>query len=135
VDRFYEPGSVKELGGSAPSEWISEEQEATKIILQAARVLGIQRGTIKCDLVLTEEGPKIIEMTCRLSGGPLAWIVKQSTGVDYLRQAVRIACGIEPCWEMLKPTNNERVACSMTPIGMGWEESRQYIVKELGKCA
>lgn len=134
VDRFYEEFG-KELGGSAPSEWESERKAANRLIESAARALGIVNGTIKSDLVLTENGPKLIELTCRLSGGPLSEIVRQSTGVDYLRQAVRIAAGKEPEWESMTPSKSERVAADMQGNRMDWEWSRKYIVRELGKCA
>ena len=139
ADRFYSmtvtgPKFV-EYGGCMPSHWESEKPAAHKIILQAAEALGISRGTLKCDLVLTDQGPKIIELTARLSGGPLSELVLQSSGVDYLRQAVRIVCGIEPHWPALQPTKREEVAVDMLGNRLPWGDTRTFIKKELGKCA
>ena len=134
VDRFYAEFG-KELGGSNPSEWASQRPSANALIQDAARALGITRGTIKSDLVLTEDGPKIIELTCRLSGGPLSELVRQSTGVDYLRQAVRIAVGKEPEWEFTTPLFSGQLAMNMNGKDMDWKESRKYIVRELGRVA
>ena len=121
VDRFYDDGSVKELGGRTPSVYEHERERAHKVIVLAAQALGIRRGTLKCDLVLPSDGwPKIIECTARLSGGPLSKIVKESSGVDYLRQAVRIACGIEPDWEALKPKGNKLVSVDMNGEPFQW---------------
>ena len=137
VDRFYSmtvtAPKFDEYGGSSPSHWISEEPACTKIIQDAARALGIRRGTIKGDLVLTTEGPKIIELTCRLSGGPLSRIVIESEGVDYLRQAVRIAAGKEPEWACMTPSRSERVAVDMKGNRLPWEDTRCFIKQEIGK--
>ena len=134
VDRFYESFG-KEVGGSAPSHWESERMDANLVIWNAARALGIRNGTIKSDLVLTEDGPKIIEMTCRLSGGPLSELVRQHSGIEYFRQAVRIACGEEPHWLTVSQMSSHPVAMDMAGNRMDWDWSRKYIVKELGKCA
>lgn len=134
VDRFYESFG-KEVGGSTPSHWESEREASNMLIQNAARALGITHGTIKADLVLTNRGPKIIEMTCRLSGAALPHVVKESTGIDYFRQAVRIACGLEPQWERLTTHKNEQVAMDMMANRMDWDWSRRYIVKKLGVCA
>ena len=133
VDRFY-VSFGKEVGGCSPSYWQKEEPAATKVIQAAAEALGIMRGTIKSDLVLTEKGPVIIELTARLSGGPLSKIVELSTGIDYFRQAVHISCGVEPDWLMLAPQKSERVALDMNGNPLSWDETRNFIVRELGKC-
>lgn len=134
VDRFYD-GFAREVGGSSPSEWESERWKANKLIEDAALALGIVSGTIKSDLVLTEEGPKIIEMTCRLSGGPLSAIVNESSGVDYMREAVRIACGLEPVWDRLVAHDPKQVAVDMNGDKMDWDWSRRFIVKDLGRVS
>ena len=133
VDRFY-VSFGREVGGCSPSYWQKEEPAATKVIQAAADALGIRRGTIKSDLVLTEKGPVIIELTARLSGGPLSKIVEMSTGVDYFRQAVHIACGVEPDWLMLAPRRRERVALDMNGNPLSWDETREFIWREPGKC-
>lgn len=131
VDRFYDRFG-HEVGGSAPSHWEEWRGRATQIIDDAARALGIRSGTLKGDLVLTEDGPVIIELTCRLSGGSLFQVVRESEGVDYVRQAVRIAAGKEPIWELMTPVATpNRVALDLQGNKMDWEWSRKFIEKEL----
>jgi biotin carboxylase len=132
VDRFYPAGRPRfqEIGGALPSHWGYFDASGT--MMEAAEALGMSRGTMKFDLVLTNSGPMVIEATPRLSGGPLSSIVYDSTGVDYLRQAVRVALGEEPDWKALEPRKEQKVARHMDGTDMDWDDSRQYVVMELG---
>lgn len=133
VDRFY-ADFAKEVGGSSPSYWAKMQPEANKVIHAAARALGITKGTLKCDLVLTEDGPKIIELTPRLSGGPLWKLIIESSGIDHLGLAVQLATGRHPTWSECEPLFTRRVAVDMHGEPMDWDESRKYVKTELGKC-
>lgn len=137
ADRLYDR-FAHEIGVAMPSFWESERPACDKIIREAAKALGITRGTLKCDLVLTERGPKIIELTCRLSGGPLCELVEHSTGLDYFREAVKVAVGKRPDWIRCAAARaNIQVAIGMHGYEetMTWESSRAYIVWELGTCS
>jgi|SRR5688572_8478110 len=120
VERFYEEDSVKEHGGCMPTKYDHLKGQCNLMIRAAAEALGITRGTLKCDLVLAKDGPKIIECTARLSGGPLSEIVKRSSGVDYLRQAVRLACGDDPIMDELLPKKREFVSVDMKGNELEW---------------
>ncbi len=57
-------------------------------------VLGERLGTVKGDLVVTEDGPQVIELALRLSGGYMSTeLVPRGTGIDLVRAAIRIALG------------------------------------------
>lgn len=106
VDRWYPPGRpvFNEVGGSWPSD--HDTAEVHGVMALAAKALGIHQGTLKADMVVTEDGPKIIECTPRLSGGPLATVLYEGSGFDFLRKAVRIALGGHPgmdTWIRRKP--------------------------------
>jgi biotin carboxylase len=94
---------VIENGGTTPSQYA--EQYAAPLdalVLQIARALGIQRGTIKGDIVLTPEGPKIIEIAARLSGGYFSTVTIGGVyGTNLVVEAARIALGLEPRWEQV----------------------------------
>ncbi len=84
-----------ENGGQQPSILPQAQSEAVKRLAESAgRALGIKTGIAKGDMVLTPEGPKVIEIAARLSGG---WFctdqVPLSTGVDLVGAAVRLALG------------------------------------------
>jgi len=117
ADRNYELNArfapqVMENGGWVPSRLEGLERRALEdATVAAARALGIERGTAKGDLVWTADGPKVIEIAARLSGGDLCEsLVPLSSGVDYVREAVRIALGEEPDWAALEPKRARPVA-------------------------
>lgn len=103
AERFHP--QVMENGGLVPSRFNGAERRALEeATVAAARALGIERGSAKGDLVWTEQGPKVIEVAARLSGGDFCEsLVPLSNGVDYVRAAIRIALGEEPEWSTLTP--------------------------------
>jgi biotin carboxylase len=87
---------VIEDGGCQPTEYLDEVlPPIDEVIGAAARALGIERGTLKGDVVLDPAlGPVLIEVAPRLSGG---WFctdqIPYSTGVDLVQVAARLALG------------------------------------------
>ena len=82
-----------ENGGQQPSMISARDAAALRAVAEAAgRALGVQRGIVKGDLVLTPSGPRVIEIATRLSGG---WFctdqVPLATGVDLVGAALRLA--------------------------------------------
>lgn len=86
---------IIEDGGEAPSV-VSQaaRDEASALAVAAGRALGLSRGVVKGDLVITEHGPKVIEVALRLSGG---WFCTHQipllTGVDLVEATIRTAVG------------------------------------------
>lgn len=97
---------VIEDGGCQPSVHLDQIlSEVDDVILRAARAIGMSRGALKGDLVLTPgRGPVVIEVAPRLSGG---WFctdqIPLSTGVDLVQMQARIALGETPTDEELTP--------------------------------
>jgi biotin carboxylase len=94
--RLYEfaPYCIED-GGSWPTVLPSYQQSAIcEVAARAAQALGIHNWTAKGDLVLTKEGPVVIEMAARLSGGYMSSIqTPVATGVDMVGIAIRLALG------------------------------------------
>lgn len=96
-----------EFGGWGPSELLGEpEGTVLNTIRAASAAIGLYRGTIKFDLVLTNDNiPVVLEAAIgRLSGGysathywPLAY------NVNFVEMACQIACGQEPTPRQYKP--------------------------------
>ena len=86
---------VIEDGGEQPSRLTSTEQVAVRAVAErAARALGIANATAKGDIVLTKDGPVVIEMAARPSGGLMSSVqVPLATDVDLIRIALRLALG------------------------------------------
>lgn len=103
---------IIENGGEQPSRLSQEDQEAVKRCAEAAgRAMGIEAGIAKGDMVLTDNGPKVIEIAARLSGG---WFstdqIPLATGVDLVGAAIRVALGETPSAEDLTPRYQHGVA-------------------------
>ena len=102
VDRNYEylerfAPNIIENGGQQPSHLSAEEQHSVACLAEeAGRALGMDNGVVKGDMVLTKDGPKVIEVAARLSGG---WFstdqIPLATGVDFVGCAIRLALGEE----------------------------------------
>jgi biotin carboxylase len=100
TDRNYEfldhfAPYIIENGGHQPSILKVEEQRAvSRLAEKAALALGITTGVAKGDMVLTKDGPKVIEIAARLSGGWLSTDqIPLATGVDFIGSAIRLALG------------------------------------------
>lgn len=100
IDRNYEylerfaPYMI-ENGGQQPSQLSASDRQAViELAERAALAMGIHNGIAKGDMVLSDEGPKVIEIAARLSGG---WMssdqIPLATGVDIVAAAVHIALG------------------------------------------
>jgi biotin carboxylase len=93
LDRFA-PHMI-ENGGHQPPDLTADEADALRRTAEAAgRALGLERGIVKGDLVLTASGPCVIEIATRLSGG---WFctdqIPLATGVDVVGAALHLAVG------------------------------------------
>lgn len=79
------------------------QQEMYSLVRRVASDIGINIGAAKADIILTDEGPKILEMTVRLSGGfDCQYLVPYATGKNVLRAAMLTALGREFSAELLK---------------------------------
>ena len=91
----YSSGVPMEIGLVSPSQLPDEEQNACFQLAQdVAAKLGINIGAAKFDMIVTNEGPRIIEMTTRLSGGfDCQYVVPAASGKNIIRAAILTACG------------------------------------------
>lgn len=97
TDRKFDKGDgyALETGLEHPSMLPLETQNHMyQIAEQVARALGIKIGAAKYDFILTPDGPRIIEMTVRLSGGfDCQYLVPAATGKNIIRAAILTALG------------------------------------------
>lgn len=97
VDRFfdYTSGTGIELGHINPSALSVEAWEGiATMVREAAAALGVTFGPFKCDVMLTTDGPKILECTSRLSGGLDSQLSSPMTGRHPMRQVLQLACSL-----------------------------------------
>jgi biotin carboxylase len=117
VDRNYEhlerfSPHVIENGGWLPSRLDDSARTQVEDLVEAASLaLGVTDGVTKGDVVMTPDGPKMIEMAARLSGGDFSEsLVPLGTGVNYVKTAIEIALGDAPDLDALRPTRRWAVA-------------------------
>ena len=87
-----------EMGHSQPSQLSLEVQERIKeVTIAANRAIGIKNGPSHTEIIVTNEGPKIVELGARLGGDCITThLVPLSTGVNMVKCCIRIALGLEP---------------------------------------
>ena len=107
----YAPHMIED-GGEQPTALSSADHAAVCTVAeQAAHALGIYRGTAKGDIVLTKDGPKVIEIAARLSGG---WMstrqIPLATGVDMVGIAIRLALGEDIARDEAMPRYHKGIA-------------------------
>jgi biotin carboxylase len=97
TDRIFDKsnGYAIEIGLRHPTSLPPQKQkELYSLVEKVARDLGINIGAAKVDMMLTNKGPRIIEMTVRLSGGfDCQYLVPEATGKNILRAAILTALG------------------------------------------
>jgi len=103
---------IVENGGEQPSRLAERDRDAAiRTVEDAARSLGLMNCTAKGDLVITPEGPKVIEIALRLSGGWFATDqIPLSSGVDVVATAIKLALGESVELDEIEPRSSNGVA-------------------------
>lgn len=99
ADRVIDhPPYFIETGHVLPSQEDEEtKQEILRTARKAAEALGINYGAAKGDIKMTPEGPVVVEMAARLSGGFMSgYTYPLATDRSIIRDAIKIALGEEP---------------------------------------
>ena len=95
-----------EIGHSQPSRLPPETREAIKeLAIAAAKAVGIENGPGHAEIIVTRDGPKMVEIGARMGGGCITThLVPLSTGIDMTGATIKTALGelpdIEPKIEM-----------------------------------
>ncbi len=99
ADRIIDhPPYFIETGHTMPSALPKKIlKDATDVMTQGIKALGISIGAAKGDIKITEKGAMIGELAARLSGGFMsAYTYPLSTGVDLMKAVIEVAMGEEP---------------------------------------
>ncbi|MBU2685847.1 MAG: hypothetical protein KKF27_21610 [Gammaproteobacteria bacterium] len=97
VERPFD--GIVELGHVNPAGLSTTDYDAVwRVMEMAGRALGMDGEPgghiLKGDLILTNAGPRVLELTPRLSGGfDSAWTTPHAFGADYIRGALRLVLG------------------------------------------
>jgi len=87
-----------EMGHSQPSRLPEDAQAAIRdLASRAALSVGIENGPAHVEIILTKNGPKMVELGARMGGDCITThLVPLSTGIDMVGNTIRIALGEEP---------------------------------------
>ena len=87
-----------EMGHSQPSRLSKDIKEKLKeVTIAAVKALGIKDGPSHTEIIVTEAGPKIVELGARLGGDNITThLVPLSTGVDIVKCCIEISMGYKP---------------------------------------
>lgn len=92
--KYSDPVSLVELGHVMPAPLAPERQEEIHAYVAAALdALGVEHGPTHTELVLTEDGPRIIETHLRVGGDEIWNLVTDATGVDLVEYQLRQCVG------------------------------------------
>lgn len=87
-----------EMGHSQPTI-LSQEiaKQISEVAKAANKAIGIQEGPSHTEIIVTKDGPKIVELGARLGGDNITThLVLFSTGVNMVECCIKIALGEEP---------------------------------------
>lgn len=87
-----------EMGHSQPTQLDSRTVDRICEVAKAAnKAIGITNGPSHTEIIVTSEGPKIVELGARLGGDCITThLVPLSTGVDMVESCINIALGEKP---------------------------------------
>jgi len=91
------PNTV-ETGHLQPADLTLTEKDAiSSVVKSALKALGIENSASHTEIMMTKEGPEVIETGARLGGDFIAsYLTKASTGVSMDKAAIQVALGMEP---------------------------------------
>ena len=85
-----------EIGHTQPTR-LDCSEDIARIAIAANKAIGIQNGPSHTEIIVTAEGPKIVEIGARLGGDCITThLVPLSTGVDMVEATILISLGIKP---------------------------------------
>ncbi len=84
-----------EMGHSQPTRQSIENQEKIRdLACRAVKAVGIDVGPAHVEMILTKDGPKMVELGARMGGDCITThLVPLSTGIDMVGCTIKQACG------------------------------------------
>ena len=87
-----------EMGHNQPSMLpISDLEKIRDLACRAVKAVGIKNGPAHVEIMLTENGPRMVELGARMGGDCITThLVPLSTGINMIDATMRISCGETP---------------------------------------
>lgn len=94
VKKFWDPTSFVELGHVTPADLPPQERDVIhEFIKTVLTAVGVQSGPTHTEIVMSAEGPKVIETHLRMGGDDRPALMRDTTGVDMAEFLVRQTLG------------------------------------------
>ena len=112
------PPHFVERGHSQPSQLDANiKEQICELAISANHALGIDNGPSHTEIIVTNDGPKIVEVGARLGGDNITThLVPLSTGIDLVELCIK--CAMDEKFE-IKPTLNKGAAIRYFEKGTG----------------
>lgn len=87
-----------EIGHAEPSQQSENIIAAIKdLAIKAVQAIGINNSPAHVEIMVTKDGPKMVELGSRLGGGCITThLVPLSTGIDMVKSVMNLSLGLEP---------------------------------------
>ena len=87
-----------EMGHSQPTrQSVAHQEKIRDLAIRACQAVGINCGPAHVELILTKDGPKMVELGARMGGDCITThLVPLSTGIDMVKATIDVACGLTP---------------------------------------
>jgi biotin carboxylase len=84
--------------------------EAEDVAVRAVRALGLQDGIAFPQLLVSDDGVRVVEVAARIPGGEMARLAWHAVGVDLIEVALRQALGDDVPDDLVRPRHQRPVA-------------------------
>lgn len=119
-----------EMGHSQPSNQPNDiKDKISDLARRAVKSIGIKNGPAHVEIILTKEGPKMVELGARMGGDCITThLVPLSTGIDMVAATIKLACGeavdIKPKFQKGSAIRYFKSKCGMVRSIKGIEEAK-----------
>lgn len=112
------PPYFVEIGHTQPAIFDQKSlQKITQLTVDSIQAIGLKNGPAHTEIIITRQGPKIVEIGARLGGGFISsHLVPLSTGVDLIENSIKIAMNESPNLKMVHERASAIRFCR-TPVG------------------
>ncbi|MFF7168045.1 MULTISPECIES: ATP-grasp domain-containing protein [Streptomyces] len=86
-----------EIGETFPTQLPDTvRDEAAQAALDALKAIGHDFGAAHVEIKMTADGPRLVEINARLGGAQIGRIIHEASGIDVVREAIRLHAGGRP---------------------------------------
>ncbi len=98
------PPNFMQIAGKVPFICSSKKyQSIEEIVTKTVHALGIENSATHTEIIFTKDGPKVVEIGCRIGGDDLIGTIAHVTGYNLLYELILILLGEPRTYGKIKP--------------------------------